>query len=1380
MASSCSIPTFEQTVNFIKNKDAGIYQITGDVSQGDIAALLDHTHAHIQLNPATVTNQMGDDGLRYSVVNPATSTFSDVVIKWRATDKLAMDFRRNRTAAEVAAIRNNSNNIIKRDYGTATHGLLQKMGELRHNHLLSGVTEDLTSFYLEGMTGEYKFNKDDINKLYAGATETIDKIWETQKSIDPTVVPIIKFENVVVDPVRDTAGTMDVVAIYSDRTASIVDYKTVSPRATYIKGTKDKRELTSADFIDPSVQEKWKTQLSIYKRILLTYYGVKDVRSTRVVPVWTDINGTWDSTNQVFNLDKSLNQVQMGRKQSEHLRNVVAGFEKTVIAPIDELIEDNYQKIKRIKDRTKSLPSDERYAAVQKIRDLELAILDLTEDKDIEHLLNATMSEITEIYARYQQNPSSVTMDELNHAIDSIQSLSQFDIATQEMIETMKKQDLALYSNIRQVFRKNSQALEGLRQILSVFSERRMELVLDEIGDSDGRFRKDGAELLMKEDGFFTQMFLPTSNFENPLVRRAGYIFEEAYEKSRQDLRAIQMRLEPAEEQIRAYAKRTGLSLTSIYKMMINPATGDFYSKLDSKFFAEREVAKTNRDVAFFVKNYKIRDKNRFGETYADWFDRTHDEQKAMLENSYSWMSPVQQMDRVNREMDIWISNNNLLLGMNKVPMNPDAWMRNNGWLTISDAAMNQYQSEQWKNIQNTPELLSYYNAITSVIDTLRPIVGYTNVKNSSFLPKVRAEFMEKLNQGGMGYLTDSAQGLGEDLRNIFSIREGDTTFGQMDYTTGKIDKSIPIFFTNLFKDADGKVDITQQSLDISRTIRVFAHMAYTHQYLKKSEAEIVAIKEILKKVKYYEQSETGQKVFNFMHNIAVKDKSEGGTMTDKVMSNLVDYHLYGIKVQPFQGKPKLTKGILRAKQYFTLKVLGLGFIPAGASYVSARMNAIFEGGKALSYSEKQWKSATMNQVNNFKKYEALGYFFGIHTEGEVVDLVSERTKGHTIFKNPAYSPKVLQYINERALMRPFSYGDERIDNHISNAMALNYGIDSEGNVRRLANLPEGTKSIWELFSVDDQGTISFAGTDQQILQFKRAARAAQRGIKGTANSEDIAYAQTDLILNVMMQFKTWMPGVLNERFSALKYNDILDAPQWGRYKAILNETELKASANTATYILKTTANTLYFLSKNLLLYNRLTRLITGGSVKLNDELNQREYAKYLGRGGNARVTYADFLAIKRGQIKAMITELEVLLLFSAMIFGLGADWDDDGEALYQEGWLLQKMYQTANRVKTELTFSYDPMSYTTLVASPIPLASMAVDFARLINNTLDEMGDTLFGEDTVRLGIPFGANKGGDNDPKGKFHYSMGLIPGGYQLRRLFNLTESDQKAIK
>lgn len=293
----------------------------------------------------------------------------------------------------------------------------------------------------------------------------------------------------------------------------------------------------------------------------------------------------------------------------------------------------------------------------------------------------------------------------------------------------------------------------------------------------------------------------------------------------------------------------------------------------------------------------------------------------------------------------------------------------------------------------------------------------------------------------------------------------------------------------------------------------------------------------------------------------------------------------------------------------------------------------------------------------------------------------------------------------------------------------------------------------------------------QVISQFRQAVRAGQRGIKGTMNTEDINYAQTDLLLNLMMQFKTWMPGILNERFGKLKYNDVLDAPQWGRYSVLwhaINEKEYRESAKTLMYFLDAAKNGLMNFFRILYQYNTVSTML-GVKQTLNEQVNKIYLEEYKNRTGEERITLEQFMKMKKGQLRAVAAELEIVLAFTAAIVALGMDWDEDGEPLYKDNFMLTTLYRALNRARTEIAFTFNPNEYSKLIRSPLPLSSLAVQTANLVNNTMDEMGDLLFGEDTDRFPFPFGKNSHPDKTET--LHYTWSLIPGAYQLRRTFGI---------
>ena len=202
-------------------------------------------------------------------------------------------------------------------------------------------------------------------------------------------------------------------------------------------------------------------------------------------------------------------------------------------------------------------------------------------------------------------------------------------------------------------------------------------------------------------------------------------------------------------------------------------------------------------------------------------------------------------------------------------------------------------------------------------------------------------------------------------------------------------------------------------------------------------------------------------------------------------------------------------------------------------------------------------------------------------------------------------------------------------------------------------------------------------------------------------------------------------------------------------------------------FILEVTARAFGRFGRMLLKNNGLARKL-GSEYVFDDKRLEVELADYRHKSGDSRITLDQYKKIKAGQIRAMVSEIEILVLFTSMVVMLGADWNDDGEPLYKDNWVFHQIYKVLNRTKTELAFTYAPSEYAKLISSPIPLAGLALQAERLLSNTLDEAGDTMFGEKTERFPIPFGKNKG--NDERNTFYYTLGLIPGGNNLRNLFS----------
>lgn len=1357
---ACNFPRIDELRNYIKNgKNVPLYN-NPNPTQTEISEAMDYMNRSMGLTeiPNINPKDKGDDKRRYTVRSETGDFFTDAYLEKRVSDKTNKKFKKGRTEEEVEAIRNDPNNIIKREFGTAGHSLADELGQLYYNTKIGETyPKNFAQLVKEYGEGEYPFNPDQVASLYKGVKAIIDEVFLKQSKINPDINPIIKFEQYVGDPSKDMGGTSDIIALYSNSVAEVFDYKFMSVKKDYIVGTGQNRKLASDGFIYTSKKDAWKLQLGTYKSMIIKSYKVKDVLSTRIVPVWVDVQ--YNNKGQAI---KSLNKVQIGKEQSKYLKTIHATYAKTGIGQIDEFLTNRYREIEILKERIKKVSPDEKGALRERIRRIEESVTTFIEEKNIERLVDDVIKTIIP-YNDKLVSDTPIDENELNDVIDYAKFLVNFEHIFGIEYDLIAGQDNEMAVAIKKAFNKKygdvtlRDKVDEIAKIYGNLVEYRKQFVFGEAGITD--------ENNLKGDDFFTTVFLPMSESGDKIVKFIQSKFSETYENVRQDLQEVVNKITEKDTEVDKWLRSRGESYNDLVKYFWDKEQ-NLHAELTSNWYDALKEAKSKKDIGWFLENMKIKDKNWSGETYQEWYIRNKAQHEQDVKDEFNYLladNPDKYYDTLNEKFDQWEKQNNLALDSKGVPVHKEAWF-NSVWLVPTNEAKLKYRTKEYQFIQDNQALKEYYDLIIEQNEKYKQMLGY-DVIDTNFLPKIRADIFEKLKNGGVSSIL-------ADMREVFQIRQDTDTFGELD-EEGNIQQKIPIFFTQPFLDAEGNVDLTNQSKDIRQSLILFAKMAYTHKHMSEIEATIIAAKEVQASLEYNKTNAKGQRVFDFMHNIAKKDKTKGTSMTEQLINNAIDYHLYGIKIQPFNEDKVLTNNILKAQRYLSLKALGLGFIPGTAGYVAARVQAWVEGKKGMIYTAKQWDKATRLQVSDFNKYHAMAYFFGFHNDDMLQQINVADSKGlKKILGDQTVKNSLSKYINARLWMRPFSYLDERIDNHIAVSMAQNYGVDANGNLKRLTNLPEGSKSIWELFNYSKDelsfdSSLDNEGLKKIITQFKNAVRAGQRGIKGTMSEEDINYAQTNLILKLMMQFKSWMPGVINERFGKLKYNEILDSSQMGRYRSIWGEAQVNDNANSVVYILKTTANMLSYIAKDLITFAPLFRSFGNGDIKVDEQKARLYYSQFLEANPDTKLTFEDFLRVKKASIRAALIEVQILLAMTALIFAMGADWDDDGKPLYKDNWFLMNAFRVINRAKTELQFTLNPFEYAKVINNPFPIASLATDAAKLLNNTVDEFLDTVTQRDDK-------------NDKTPKFNYTIRLIPGGHQLVRTLNLTETDAKATR
>ena len=636
--------------------------------------------------------------------------------------------------------------------------------------------------------------------------------------------------------------------------------------------------------------------------------------------------------------------------------------------------------------------------------------------------------------------------------------------------------------------------------------------------------------------------------------------------------------------------------------------------------------------------------------------------------------------------------------------------------------------------------------------------VEYSKLPNN-FLPNIRKTASERLSEFGAFHGTKSSI---QDFFKDFSVREDDKSYDD----SFNERKEIPIFFLNRFKNADDSLNVGEKSYQFGRSLALFAKMALNHQHLEMVQAEILALQSFLGDHAEQIVQQRGKNLTDRLGNTL----SEKLNKTDipKVFDSFVDMYLYGVNIKPelLDKSGKAEKILLKAKEYFTLKTLGLNVIAATGSFLSAKTQTIIEGNKGIIYTKADYYESLKDSYVNREKFLAINAFFD--PMGHRLNnprLSGEKQYGERFYADPTMKGWVNKYVNSRTLMNSFSIGDQYIEEVILASMAKNFYVDESGVLKRIKFDTQKkefeNRTVWNLFSYSKEDGAKLNLSPEQLQNvfeaFRSAVQAGQSRIKGTIPEEDKAYWQSQIMGQMVMHFKSWVPGIMFERFGKVKYDHRIDSIYMGKYVALGQEFKNPDKLAAKEYFRQIVFPKIGQFAKHLLLFGKFGKLN-------NKEAKLFAYIQWLDLNPHYKnkVTFEEFDDIQQKQLRSMMQELRVILLFAVLTLMLGFDWDDDGEKDYKKYLLTRKLMSVLYKVQQEMAFTYNPLDFANMIKNPIPSVGLISDVWKTVANTGDEMLDVLFGEERLI---------GGTTDDKQPIFYnSHKFIPGAAGFTRLFD----------
>lgn len=1180
------------------------------------------------------------------------------------------------------------------------------------------------------------FNKNLDGTVIGVLNKTADQVMQTVNEIEEQIKkqtgmteeewqarkPVFFTEKSVYNPITDTAGTIDLMVVHSNGAISIFDWKSMT-------FTMHNKEII-AD-IEPSKRYVFDAQMTLYKSALVEGIGADNFGVVRIVPINLQLDSNGDIYRiQTFNKDNT----------STYLQHIPTSAETTGIPELDANLErwiterTNLQKQYFKNKKLKML--------LPKIKRLDNLIRNAQTKREFSIVTDA----INDLQDRFRAREVWSSYDDADYLSNLLEELHLYTKSIDDAIEYLTEQKapgakIAEYENARSATLVLEKAIQN------------------KVAEMFVKVRKPGVLL-----GWFSRTFAKLSDYSRGTFQELFSIVNKNYEYVRQEVNKDIKTLTQAVENL-------GMSASEAYKMMYNPKSGNLYVRTSAQFYEDRKKAQEEKNIQWFLDNtdlqkvvhseggVKYRYKGRALEAFKKARKTTEDNLRSDPGMTFSSDEAKEsyikaQMLAFDKKYDISFATGSIFeftMGY--------LYYNNNG----------KYDSAEWTAIQNNAGLKQYYDTYLSIVKKLNGLNGVEVDEN--FVASVHKSLLE--NATFAGGLDISA--LKESLIHLVATQQSDEFGGYISTdvdSDGKPIQRVPHLYTNVLTvqlDASEKaaiiaevdadydkegwikegeeyrlnvqhaIDRAEQkkglkfkSIDLTRSLILFARASYTHSIFSQTEGAMRLLRNSL-------DADYQKTTLTDWSGSVKRDKTDptkvlsqqGVPEAEKeTFDKFAKLHWYGD--QGIGGKDatiemagrdisasKAANLFLRAS---SMSAMGLKPLLAFGNFMGGKMNAWMKATEGIYFNQSQWGKAQLMETKRDAKYAASVKFW----EPSSHDLTLEKA-------NKLSASKLTEWFTASNVYILHRLGTDSVSNNVLVAMLQNYGIDTDGTVKRLSKLPSGTKSLFELQELTEEG-IKIEGLKQaEFEKFRAIVRNQMTQIMGEMTEADKNLANSTMALRFMMQFRNWMPGLIQPRFGKFRQSTIDNEFDVGRFQVLVGEFTRKGFAPKMQEFGKL-AMEVMFLTK----------------PSTNKEVTEFYYKKYLieKRLTKEELSLEDFLELRTAKLKGMVREIQLYLaIFLAMLAAKAMIPDDKDDPLRQWAVIL---YRMTLRSYLEVGFFLNPLAAKQTLKGAIPQLTFVDNTARLLRSAFEE-GYYLVADD----------DRPKNKKPKPTSYYLLKLTPG-------------------
>ena len=1220
-----------------------------------------------------------------------------VMLPGRVSDKSSAKFAENKSKAEIEKWNNRRESVVSSGMGTYLHAVSQdtfdnaidsNAPEFANISRAKGTTRDVLDSkpvitFPDGSTEAITPLTTKEKNVIAGSVSYLaSHINEVQKGIKADGKAIIRLENFVIGENGKTGGSQDVTVVYSDGSVSIYDYKNVS---TLQRNAQNKIEDDTT--IQSYKLESYNMQIGTYMKILREDYGVTKFRDTRILPFAVQYQQTKKGKTlpAIANIEGFTNE---GKK--EYLMPIPVVKELGENPILNKILNVLF---KRQTTLEKDLITNwgnvaQRDIISNELKTLKKSITSIQVNSDVAPLISSVEDAVTHI-SDITGNSTFTTdnIGDLNKLLLEVKLFNSIFIHAQDSI----KNNPELLKKFDEVNRRIASAevvLAGkLTEILEETYGKEISAPQEELGQLESLFNN------------FSQINQPVFEAGRALVKKATG-------DTNREIQEFVGKVDLEVADLKKWASSKGMSLMDAYKKITvqeGDMAGNLIGKQSKEFYTQKKEALKEKDVAWLQKNFTI----------------TAEGKALFKEDLEIFKSSLKKGSKLNASRTKqWILRNDL--SNSKV-----AWSNRyalNRYTEIKNEE--QTYSEQYKDLLSPANagLKKYYDFYIQANRKFNEDLAGHDVIGPYFVANVRKDMIDSVAQGDG--IVASGKNAAKDFVAGLRVRQNDVQLVEGEDTV------IPLLYKDNFKykDADGKwvTDIAAKNADLTNNLILFSESVFR----KKNMLKIVDITESLKmhiaEQEVIKTGITGKVILNQDGTVKTGVSTTNADLFNTLTTGLV----YGKRIQNkdkefgmFGQQLSMNKSLQTAMSYMSTKSLAFNYVSGFGNAAAGMINAKIKSKGGLYYNSSQMNKSLAMITTRSKNDIAnqMSNYFNVEKDHWVQESAarlsaSKLTKALTFDK---------WYILQQK-------GDEMIANTILMSMLQNYGLDSNGNIERLAKLPEGSKSLLE--KVDrSNDKIEIEGLSTEAFDdFRNRVKYISRQVKGTNTTEDLSKVGTDVRMKAFMHFRNWIQPMVKERFGSLVYTQEVQEFEYGRYNSAIRTVVGDGFKAVPKLMLD-------IVTLGKIKYKGDTELLTGQYEKFKKDNPHLVGTKQM-------PSIDEYLEMRERSLREGLYELKWVVGLAMVLLAAGGDWDDDGTADYKQTAVGRVGYKLLERMYLELSFFSNPASVKELLKSPLPVMQVTEDIQNVFGNTFSEAGDIITGS-TERDQTPIG-------------HYSKKMLP--------------------